>query len=124
MRAYRARRRIFRHAPPLSQRRLLHRPHLSIDGLPGHHVPGSLRDSPHVRLDRAMAGNAARSGTKDLPPTAGLSRPRSAELHPYGSPQLVAAVIFRTSVRAPLAAPFSLASRITDLECLRLALLL
>ena len=73
-RADRARRRVLRHAPALPERGLLLGPHLSGDGLPGHDVPGALRDSAHVGLDRAVGGDAARSGAEDRAAASGLHR--------------------------------------------------
>ena len=64
-RAHRARGRVLRLAQALSQRRLLLRPDLPGDGLPGRHVPGALRHPAHRGLDRAVGGDAHRSGAED-----------------------------------------------------------
>ena len=62
------------------ERGLLLGPHLSGDGLPGHDVPGALRDSAHVGLDRAVGGDAPRSGAEDREAPAGLHRRRAPRL--------------------------------------------
>src|ERR1700733_14645243 len=81
MRTHRLRRRILRLAPPLPHRGLLHRPHLSIAGLPDDDVARALRDSARLRVDRAVAGDAPGPGTEDFPAAPGLPRLRPAELH-------------------------------------------
>ena len=60
----------------LPERRLLLGPDLSGDGLPGRDVPGALRHPAHRRLDRAVGGDAARSGAEDRPAAADLHRAR------------------------------------------------
>ena len=49
----------------LSERRLLLRPDLPGDGLPGRDVPGAVRDPAHRRLDRAVGRDAARPRAED-----------------------------------------------------------
>ena len=86
VRADRARGRLFRYAQALSERGFLHGPDLPIDGLPGDDVPCAVRDSAHVRMDRAVGRNAARPGAKNRAAAAGLSRRgRSAATFPSKS---------------------------------------
>src|SRR5215470_6563209 len=93
MRTHRARRRLLRLAPPLPERRLLYRAHLSVDGLPCDHVPGPFRDSTHLRMDRAVGRNAARLRAENLAPPPGLPGPRLAQLRPPRPPH-VARLLF------------------------------
>ena len=59
-RADRAPGRLLRQPQALSERRLLLRPDLPGDGLPGRDVPGAVRHPADRGLDRAVGGNAAR----------------------------------------------------------------
>src|SRR5215467_7533850 len=88
MRTHRSRGRILRQAQALSQRGFLYGTDLSIDGLSHDHVSGSVRDSAHFRLDRAMAGNAARSRTKNRATAPGLSGSRYARLRSHRKARL------------------------------------
>ena len=67
-------------AQAVSERRLLLRPDLPGDGLPGRDVPGALRDPAHRRLDRAVGRDAARSRPEDRAPAPDLHRTRRARL--------------------------------------------
>ena len=100
VRTHRPRRRILRQAQALSQRGLLYRPDLPVDGLPGNDVPGTVRDPAHHRMDRAVGRNAARSGAENLAATPGLSRLRSAELCGHGRAE-VAQVVFSRAIWDP-----------------------
>ena len=73
-RAHRAPGRVLRHPQALSERRLLLRPDLSGDGLPGDDVPGAVCDSAHVGLGGAVGRDAARPGAEDRAAEAGLHR--------------------------------------------------
>src|SRR5262249_26789829 len=66
----------------------LHRADLSIDGLPDDHVSGAVRDSAHCGLDRAMAGNADRSRTKNCATAPSLSGSRYAWLRSHRKARL------------------------------------
>ena len=66
------RRRLLRDAKALSQRRLLLRPDLPGDGVPGGHVPGAVRHPTNGRLDGAVGGDAHRPGAEDRTPPADL----------------------------------------------------
>src|ERR1700676_31201 len=80
MRTHCARRRLLRFPQAVSQRGLLYRTDLSIHGLPGDHVPGSVRDPPHQRVDRPVGRDAARTGTEDRPSLSDLPWIRLAAL--------------------------------------------
>ena len=60
-------------------------PHLSGDGLPGGHVPGPLRHPAHLRLDRAVGGDAARPGSEDRPAAPDLHRTGTRDYMPRES---------------------------------------
>ncbi len=77
-------------SPSLSQRRFLHGPDLSGDGLPRDDVSRSFRHSAHVRLDRAVGRDAPRSRAEDHASAPGLHGLRPPQLHPARSSQLVA----------------------------------
>src|SRR5437879_670833 len=79
-RAHRARGRLLRRTPALSQRGLLLGHHLPGDGLPGGDVPGAVRHRAHRGLDRAVARDGAGRGADDRPPAAALPGPRAARL--------------------------------------------
>src|ERR1700733_13665699 len=88
MRTNRARGRIFREAKALSKRRFLHRSDLPGDGIPCNDVPGIVRYSADIGLERSVAGDAARCRTKKFAATPGVSRVRSAQLRAARAPQL------------------------------------
>src|SRR5712692_11933864 len=83
MRAHRARRRLLRSPQALSQRGLLYRPDLSVDGFSGDDVPGAVRHPAHLRVDRPVGRDAARRRAEDCAPAAGVLGPRAARLHPH-----------------------------------------
>src|SRR5271165_2049802 len=89
MRTDRPRRRLLHYSPPLSQRGFLHGPDLSVDGFPGDDVPGAIRHSAYVRMDRAMGRNAARSRAEDFPTASGVPRLRLAQSYSARSPRLI-----------------------------------
>ena len=60
-RADRTRRRLFREAQAVSERRFLLRPHLPGHGIPRRHVPRPVRDPADGRMAGSMGGNAQRS---------------------------------------------------------------
>ena len=59
---------VLRRPQAVPERRLLLRPDLPGDGLPGRHVHGAVRDPPHVRLAGPLGRAARRQGPEDLPP--------------------------------------------------------
>ena len=67
---------VLRRPQAVPQRRLLLRPDLPGDGLPGRHVHRALRHPPHVRLARPLGRAAERQGPEDLPATAVVRRHR------------------------------------------------
>ena len=71
-------------AQALSERGLLFRADLPGDGLPGRHVPGAVRDPAHRGLDRAVGGDAHRSGSEDCAAAPDLRRPDHARLRREG----------------------------------------
>src|ERR1700740_3228994 len=89
MRAHRPRRRLLREAQALSQRGLLHRPHLSIDGFPDSHVPGLVRHSANVRMDRAVGRVAIGPRAENCAATPDLPRALHAPLRSDRSARLV-----------------------------------
>src|ERR1700758_2431700 len=91
MRADRPRRRIFRKAQAVSQRGLLYRLDLSIDGLPHDHVPGAFRDSADVRVGGAVGRDAAGFGAEDCAAAASLPGLRHTALPAYRSAGIVPA---------------------------------
>ena len=76
--------RLLRPAPAVPERRLLLGSDLRGDGLQARHVHGAVRHRPRPRLDRAVAGDAARQGPEDRPPAADLPRGRRARLRADG----------------------------------------
>ena len=75
-RADRPRGRILHLAEALSQRRLLLRPHLPGDGVPGRHVRGDVRHRAHGGLGGAVGGDAPRPRAEDRAAEADLCRAR------------------------------------------------
>src|SRR5580700_6546463 len=88
MRTHRSRGRLLRYPQALSQRGFLHQTHLSIDGLPDDHVPGTVCNSAHVGMDLTEARNAAISRAEDLPAPSNLFGLRSARLRHPRPPRL------------------------------------
>ena len=64
----------------LSERGLLHRADLPVDGIPDDDVPGAVRDSADVWMDCAVGRDAAGSGAEDCTAAADLSGRGYAEL--------------------------------------------
>ena len=67
-------RRLLRVAQALPERRLLHGPDLSLDGVPDGLLHGAVRDRAHGRLAGAVGGDAARQGAEDRASAADLHR--------------------------------------------------
>ena len=88
-RADRARGRVLHFAQALSERRLLFRPDLPGDGLPGRHVRGHVRDRPHRGLGGAVGRDAARLGTEDCAAEADLFGLGAARLRGDDCAQLI-----------------------------------
>src|SRR6202011_3803666 len=88
MRAHRPGRRLLCEAQALPQRGFLYGADLPVDGLPLDHVPGPVRHSTNVGLDRAVGRNAAGSGAKNCPSAANLPGPRHAPLRAHRPTQL------------------------------------
>ena len=76
----RARGRLLRQPQAVSERRLLLRPDLPGDGLPGRDVPGAVRHRADRGLDRAVGGDAPRSRAEDRPAAADLHRSAPARI--------------------------------------------
>ena len=74
----RARGRVLHQPQAVSERRLLLGPDLRGAGDAGRDVPGAVRDRPHQRLDRTVAGDDRRQGAEDQPSAPDLhGRPRA-----------------------------------------------
>ena len=76
----RAQRRLLRQPQAVPERRLLLRPDLPGDGLPGRDVHGAVRHPPHGRLAGPLGRAAGRQGPEDLAAPPGLHRPATARL--------------------------------------------
>src|SRR5712692_5393842 len=101
MRTHRPGRRLLRQAQTVSQRGLLQRADLPVDGFSDDHVPGTVRHSAHVRLDRAMGRDAARPGTENRAAAAGVPGPRAARLHLHREPSVTNYRAARTTLARP-----------------------
>jgi hypothetical protein len=67
-----AQRRLLREPQALPERRLLHRPHLPLDGLPDELLHGAVRRGAHGRVAQPVGGDAARQGAEDRSAAADL----------------------------------------------------
>ena len=93
-RADRAAGRLLHHPQAVPERRLLLRPDLPGDGLPGRDVPGPLRHPAHRRLDRAVGRDAARPRAEDRAAAADLRRAPAARLRPAGKARMIRALVW------------------------------
>ena len=99
----RARGRLLRLAQALPERRLLLGPHLRGARPAGRDVPGDVRDRPHERLDRPVAGDGRRHGAEDRAPAPdlhGRARARLRADRPALEARRDAALSRRRSARA------------------------
>ena len=74
-------RRLLRVAQALPERRFLHGPDLSLDGVPDGFLHGAVRRGAHGRLAGAVGRDAERQGAEDRASAADLRRLRRASVH-------------------------------------------
>ena len=78
--------RVLHRPQAVPERRLLLRPHLPGDGLPGRHVHGAVRHPAHVGLAGALGGAARRQGPEDRPAPPVVHRRGRARLRAHRRP--------------------------------------